>query len=257
MTTEPETVEAAPAPKKRELTFGRVKCPHCPEVRQGREVMEEHIESKHPAVRRIGDAQEVLPGSDVMPDDIVQQLDTITGAFREEGQSITRDDEIKISAFAAALPQWKGKKMPEFIIMWDREYRAHNVRSDRWPELMFRKGFTLRPPTIEQYERFWFHFTCPIPTCDLNRKKCQAHGEYGKDSNHPLRSPEFMMIQHLQSGGKIHRQYYEMHKAELQEKYREAFAAFEMELQERAAASVRARELSDQNISDELAGVRA
>lgn len=63
-----------------------------------------------------------------------------------------------------------------------------------------------------------------------------------------------MQIQHLQSGGKIHRQYFEMHKVELQEKYREAFRAFEMEMAERDKASERARTESERQNEEALAG---
>lgn len=227
----------------KKLGFGRLQCPQCPEVRQGRESLEEHRAVAHTnRPRAIAGAQEVLSGSDVMPSDVVSQLDQIVGTFQQEGKEMSAEDEMQVQTFAAKLPVWRGKPMPEFIIMWDPGARAVTVHSARWAELVFRKGYSLRPPDFAQYDKFWFHFTCPIPTCALNKETCERHGTTGRDSNHPLRSPEFMEIQHLQSGGRLHRQYFEMHKAELQQKYRDAFAAFEVEMESREIASKRAHE---------------
>lgn len=213
-----------------------LQCPHCPEMRQSVESMDEHVTARHGDVRKLPGARTVIPGAAEVPDAVRETLEGLIstavprnfGEMREGFERMT-EQVFNMSGGTQVLP--------EFIFMWDQKAVRHKVQTGRMLSLMMKKGFRLEPPTTDEYDRFWFHWRCPIPTCVDARTVCDRHGKPGSDSNHPLGSPELVMLDHLQTGGKIHKQYFEMHKDELAEKYREAFRTFMQSLEERAAKS--------------------
>lgn len=214
-----------------EKTFGWAECPHCGEKRQGADVMQEHLGSKHPDRVRIQGAPEAVGGEAVLPDDIVEQLDSITATLEGVPEVVSRDAEMVMRQSMASGTFWNGKALPEFTTMWRNDGKQTKVHSKRILEVL-RKGYTLRQPPAEVFERNWFHWECPVPNCITNRRMCQLHNQRGSDSNHDLHSADYMVLNHLQTGGKIHRQYFEMHKEDLKEKYKAAFRAFDQELQD-------------------------
>lgn len=210
-----------------------LECPHCSEKRQGMSSMEEHIEARHQGTVKVQGATQVIPGTDEVPDELVQQIDAMVGQFAGLPDPVRKEAGIEIAMSFENGAMWRGKKMPEYVTLWSPTCVPVKVHSKRIWKVIFGKGFRPRPPTPDEYNRFWFHYTCPIPTCKLNRQWCEWHQSFGKDSNHELRSPEYMMLDHLRTGGKVHKQYYEFHKEELAVKYRDAFRAYESALAQR------------------------
>lgn len=223
-------------------SYGWLTCQHCGVRRQGIDVMKEHMDAAHADKVKVQGAKEVVPGVDLVPDDLVSQMDAIAATFNGMPTQVVKDAELEILQSFENGAMWRGKKLPEFVYLWTPNCRQVRVSSKRIWTLVAKKGFRMRPPTMEEYDRYWFHFTCPIPTCAINKKWCEWHQAYGRDSNHELHSADYMILDHLRTGGKIHRQYFEMHKDELAARYKTAFTAYMAEEERRETAAKKREE---------------
>lgn len=227
-------------------------CPHgCGVKRQNTEMMEEHVAASHGNVRVVPGSTLTAPGETEAPDDLLNELEAMGSALTEITQ--IDKDMVMRQQRDSGLRSRDGKLMPEFVTAWRPDGMKIRVHARRMWELAG-KGFRFRRPSQAELEEAWFHWRCPLRSCPSHTNICEVHQKPGDDSNHHLKSPEYMIIDHLHSGGKAHRQFFEMHKEELAARYKEAWFAWEAAEEEATKVTERQRDERERGLVAAAAG---